>query len=323
MAGLIAGRRLSREIQLRLGYFRFGTVRVPAWSISYRGIMAQTDPRLHQAMAQALHGELANPGIRLIYTNALPLTDPIYRLLVSLPGPGRMSLAFPAEPHMMIRFEKNLEQTIARLGASVRSQIRRTVKKNRQTGYTMRVYASPGEVESYFTDAESVARKTYQRALRVGFTVSPLHRRQANLAAQKGWFRGYILYDGGRPIAFEEDYTYGHHCFNPYVGYDPAYRSSNPGTLLTIKAWEDLISHTETRVYDFGLGDGVYKRRLADVCLDERELMLFRRTWSNHLLRVVLAINFALNQNLRHLLDYLGIYTKIKTFWRKRKVAAV
>ena len=323
LAGLVAGYYHERRTPLKLGYFQIGHFKAPALSTHYQSCLARNEADLHRTIAETLWNELSNGNARLIYVNALPTEDPLYRLLVKTPFSKGIHLAYPPARHMMMHLGKSLEETIASKGSSVRAFLRRIINRNSRPDaapiFTVRLFTRSEEIPTYFIDAETVAEKTYQRALNVGFFPTSLHREQVELSAKKVFFRGSILYDGEKPVAFQEDYLCGTHCFNPYVGYDPAYGSKNPGTLLMIKAWDELIKSTKAAIYDFGYGEGLYKERFADFCICEGELLLFSRTLGNVFFYTVLSVDLLINKSVKHLLNSMGIYNVIKKFWRRLK----
>lgn len=324
LIGIVAGFTHFREIDLKVGYLRLGRFTVPAFSTNYHCCIALpegTGDTLYQKMADTLRYELLHGPSRVVYVNALPTDEPLYRTLAKSSMTKGPTLAYPQARHMMIQLAPTIEETISRRGPSVRSAIRRSLNKNKNsaTPFTMRLFTLPEEIDAYFNDAEKVAIKTYQRALGVGFNPTPLHHTQATLAARKGWFRGHVLYSGSTPVAFQEDYLCDSHVFNPYVGYDPAFRDMNPGTVLLVKSWEALGKTSRAAIYDFGFGEGVYKERLADVCICEGELLLFAPTVKNLLFFVILSVNNVIDTTIKRALSSLGIYDAIKKFWRRKK----
>ena len=326
LVGIIAGYYHERKVPLKFGYLQLGHFKTPALSTNYQCCIGRADQYLHQKMADVLWAELSSGNVRLIYVNALPTNDPLYQTLARTRLSDGICLAYPPARHMMMRLAKTLQETIEVKGPRVRAFLRRIINKNSRPDaapvFTLRLFTRPEELERYFADAEAVAQKTYQRALNVGFQPTSFHRTQAEIAAKKGCFRGNILYNKDNPVAFQEDYLRGTHCFNPYVGYDPAYRSHNPGTLLMVKAWEELIKSTKATVYDFGYGEGMYKERFADICICEGELLLFAMTFGNLFFYVLLSVDLWIEKNLKRLLNTLGIYEAIKKFWRRQKTPA-
>ncbi len=327
LVGIIAGFRHTRVFHLKIGYLRLWRINLPGLSVSYQCVFAEHDEALLSIMAETLLKQFSDTSLHFIYANALPMDNPFFRVLNRLKSCHGYRLTYPPEPHMMIRLAPTLEEIIARRGGQVRSSLKRILKKGDPLrggpAGQVRIFKHPDEIETYFSQAEAVARKTYQRALGVGFKDSRSHRQQVQLAARKGWFHGYVLYHEGDPIAFQEDYVYGMHCFNPYIGYDPKHRSMNPGTLLMLRSWEELIKNTRAEVYDFGLGDGVYKERYADICVLESEVLFFRRETRYGLLRALLAINVRTDRAIRRWLDRLGLRDQIKSFWRQKKAASL
>jgi hypothetical protein len=323
LVAIIAGYIYDRLVPFKLGYFKLGQFKAPAFSTTYQCCMIHPDFIELDSLREILCKELKKDALSFMYINALPIESQLYNVLRKPQFLKSMTLAYPPEPHMTMRLENTLEKTITAKGSSVRAYLKRTNRKidlsAKNSEYMMRCFKTKNELDTYFEHAEVVAKKSYQRALGVGFKLTDQHFRQAEIAANRGWFRGYVLYKNTIPVAFEEDYVCNGHCFNPYVGYNQDYRQSSIGTVLMVNAWKEMITNANAKVYDFGFGDGEYKRRFFDESVKEGELLILSITVKNFFIHTLLSLNLGIDSMIKKTMKSLGVYNVIKRVWRQRR----
>ena len=112
------------------------------------------------------------------------------------------------------------------LSRSTRESAKRYPRKlEKQFGdrLTLQVFRDVKDGDRVFTDLRRVAEKTYQQGLGVSFAQTELQRRLATLLMERGWFRAYVLYLDGEPIAFWQGHAYR-------APSRPASRASTPRT---------------------------------------------------------------------------------------------
>ncbi len=99
------------------------------------------------------------------------------------------------------------------------------------------------------------------------------------LAAADG-VRAWLLFLGGKPVAYlwcgadGDDLRYDH------VGHDPAFSALSPGSVLLGEALGDLFDDRFRR-FDFTEGEGRHKSSLASGAVACRDLLLLRPTLVN------------------------------------------
>jgi hypothetical protein len=177
-----------------------------------------------------------------------------------------------------IELPNTFDDYLASLSSATRKGIRRTaaqVEKAFGDRLSLRRFQDVSELDSYLRDAESIAARTYQRSLGVGFLVDERQRARVRMLMERGWFRSYVLYLDGRPVAFEQGEAYRSRFVSVRAGYDPAYAQHRIGAYLLVKAIEDLVEDARFSVFDFGLGDAEYKRKLAHRSIEEGDLAVF------------------------------------------------
>jgi CelD/BcsL family acetyltransferase involved in cellulose biosynthesis len=138
----------------------------------------------------------------------------------------------------------------------------------------VRRFTDARDLDRLFEDLETVAARTYQRALGVGFRDTPAMRAEIAHAMERGWFRAYVLSIGGIPCAFTYGLRHGGTYHSGATGFDPRLRLG-VGDYLMNREIEDLCGDPEIHRLDFGFGDAEYKRRYADEVREEATIRLY------------------------------------------------
>jgi CelD/BcsL family acetyltransferase involved in cellulose biosynthesis len=199
-----------------------------------------------------------------------------------LPLQGRLYQAFERRSDWPLRLVRLTPQPEVVRGVLVEGRFEDFLagrSKNFRKNYRRRqreLYAAVGAVQiericaveqvAEFLDAiEEVYPKTWQAR-----TFTPRQRNSADerrfyeQAARLGWLKSYVLRCDGRPVAFEIGFQYGGMFFCQESGYDQAWQGLAPGTVLVHSLVEDLFTHDQPRVVDFGYGENQYKRELCN-----------------------------------------------------------
>ncbi len=136
------------------------------------------------------------------------------------------------------------------------------------------IFRSRDQIDRLFADSALIHRETYQHVLGVGFSDEPVQRALTELAMDRGWFRGYVLYLNGTPAAFWHGNAYKGVFGIGATGFDPAFADARPGTYLLMRVVEDLAAEGSVHTLDFGFGDAEYKRHFGDECRLEEDVVL-------------------------------------------------
>ncbi|MCZ2147210.1 MAG: GNAT family N-acetyltransferase [Bryobacterales bacterium] len=208
------------------------------------------------------------------------------------------------------------------MSATRRKHIRRSVRQlqSHPAGEaSILCYRELADLPRMFHDCEQVARKTYQRGLRVGFADNPQTRARLENAAAQGWLRAYILYLGDRPCAFWIGMLYHTVFVSEYMGYDPEYRQSSPGMVLIMRVLERFCTRAQGDIVaevDFGLGHAEYKECLCTKYWDESSVCIFSCTGNGFMLKCMRITTKILDACARRVLASFNILPRIKRAWR-------
>jgi len=170
----------------------------------------------------------------------------------------------------------------------------------------------------FFSLAREVSRKTYQeRLLQKGLPRSLEFVAHAEALATHKRVLAYILLLNSRPVAYMFCFCADGIVTGDYLGYDPAYRSLSPGTVLQYLILQSLFEkHRDMRIFDFTEGEGQQKSFFGT---DERlcaKSYFIRRSLNNIALVLLHYRLDRFTESAAHLLDRCGLKQPIKKFIR-------
>jgi CelD/BcsL family acetyltransferase involved in cellulose biosynthesis len=314
---LLAGRLDLTRMDQRLGYLRIPSG--PSRALMFMGFRGEQSKQNCTLIIRSLLETLENAEADYAQ---IPTTygSEIYRAALELPGYLCRDHAPDLSQNHILRISGDFKQVYSQLSANLREQIRRK-KKKIDADFEGRAdfvcYSQPGDLETAVAHAEEIARKSYQRALAVGFRDSASMRRRLHFCAAKGWLRILIAYLGGRPAAF----TIGTVCNKTYtsdfLGYDPQYRDYSVGTVLQ-SALIERCCNEGVEVIDFSAGDANYKRRFGNDRTTVARLYVFAPHRKGVYLNSVKTAAASANALGKYILAHAGFLPRFKKALRSR-----
>jgi CelD/BcsL family acetyltransferase involved in cellulose biosynthesis len=167
------------------------------------------------------------------------------------------------------------EAYMAKFSAKTRSTLKRKLRKFDELSGGAAIwkqYRTKAELSEFLSLARDLSAKTYQhRLLGTGLPDSASFTAEVLGRAEDGQVRGFILFLEGRPVSYLYLPVRGSRVIYAFLGYDPAYATHSPGTVLQLLAMESLFAEPALTVFDFTQGEGQHKQLFsthADVCAD-------------------------------------------------------
>jgi CelD/BcsL family acetyltransferase involved in cellulose biosynthesis len=133
---------------------------------------------------------------------------------------------------------------LTKFSSKTRHNLTRSVHKFQELSggrIQWRVFATAGEIETFYSVAIHISKKTYKGAIGRGFSEKPAFRKRLIEAAERGSVRGYVLYCADDPVAYAFCRVESSALVYEHIGYDPAYSRSSPGTVLLYLMIERLF----------------------------------------------------------------------------------
>jgi hypothetical protein len=273
--------RLSRSrLPSKLGYATVYAPVVRALSVVHDGLLGERDCGVAEAVLDELFAGLELGVADIVLFRQLPRESPLREAAQARAGFLTRQRITRTDLRWQIDLPDTFDEYVKSLSSATRKSIRRTAAQVERTfgeRLSIRRFPDMGDLDTYVRDAESIAARTYQRGLGVGFLDDEPQQARARMLVEHGWFRGYVLYLDGRPVAFEQGEAYRNRFVSRYAGYDPAHSQSRIGAYLLTKVIESLVDDPQISVFDFGFGDAQYKRRLGHRAIEEGDLVVYAR----------------------------------------------
>jgi CelD/BcsL family acetyltransferase involved in cellulose biosynthesis len=253
--------------------------------------------------------------------NFLREDSELCRLAKRKPGALARDYLRVTQQHYAASLPASVDEFYQGLSPKVRKNQKRQAKKlvdHFSGNVTVRCFRHVTEIEDLIEDVGSVASKSYQRGLGVGFIDNAHTREQLRLKAEKGWLEGYVLYLAGRPCAFVIGDINGNTFGTDYVGYDPEFASHSPGMYLVMRVIEGFCAghHEGVNEVDFGTGHAQYKQVLSNQEWCETSVYIFAPTVKGIDINVVRTLIVGADQLIKRMLSRTNLLQKVKKAWR-------
>lgn len=319
---MLVGRVENGDLTLRIGYKDIAKVSARKMVFIYGGLLGTPNAQNCKALMQAVRSLLKEGHAQVAFFNSLPIDSPLYEAAVSQSFWTRDHAA-TFQLHRRMTLPANASEFYRGLSSKVRKNLgwqARKFEKDFDGLLRLNCFHRAEDLAEMFRDVETIATKTYQRGLGVGFESNPVLRDRLTLEAQRGWLRAFVLYVNNRPSAFWIGKIYGETFYSDFMGYDPEFAKYSPGMYLVTRVIErfcDSINGDAPEVIDFGLGDAQYKSVLGTSEWQEASLHLFAPTLAGLSLNIFRTPAALLNRFGQRMLDKESVL-KLKRAWRSR-----
>jgi hypothetical protein len=208
----------------------------------------------------------------LINVGEVVVGSPLYNAVTKLQAGAFVRRATRKKSvRWLIRMPTTFDDYMMSLRPTTRKAVIRDGRLFQKQNPEFHTIRHPAAVEKFLRDGESISRLTYQWNVGERLCNDEATRRRMIQLAERGQFRGYLVYVNGKPCAFAWGETNQHGVFSYHTpGFDPQYRKVSPGTATLMWVIRDLIENTNCKLFDFGMGgdDLGYKSRFGNVSLE-------------------------------------------------------
>ncbi len=317
---ILVGRIEDVRIRPKIGYFQLPAARTRLLNFANGGLLGNSSEENSEEFVKRAIAALQVGEADAVLFDRIPVASPIYQKASTMPGFLMRDRVIRSEPHSSMTLPNTLEQVFAAFSSGLRAEVRRKKRKIiADFGDRVKItrYIDESGLEGVLGQVEEIAKKTYQRALGVGFENSDRMRQRLRLCAREGWLRMYLLTVDNQPCAFWIGTVYDGVFYSDYNGYDPGYRDYSLGTFLLISMVEDFCKEN-VRAVDFGFGQAEYKDRFSNERAMEASVYIFSQGTKGLFLNGSLTIASSIDGALRAMLDRVDLLPRIKRIWRAR-----
>lgn len=321
---LIVGKIEDMALQFWFGYKKL-EIKTRALIVSQGGVLGEISYSSSKATIRALMNVLIEGEATIIYLSSLQMDSYIYKLSKSLPSFFTRDYFPERGIGWRLSLTGSYKDYLSTLSRNTRDNIRKFSNRvGRKYGerLSLRYYRKPEELDLIMKDTESIARKTWQRAVGVGFFDNNTTRQRYELALGRRQLYVYILYIDDKPVVFRHGLRYGNTYYGEITGMDPAYRDDRLGTILLLKMIEKLCEKQGIKVLDFGTGgdeggNAEHKRIFCNELCEKANVCIYAPTIRGVMVNATRSFLSATKIVAKRILDYLKLKERVKRHWRQ------
>jgi CelD/BcsL family acetyltransferase involved in cellulose biosynthesis len=210
----------------------------------------------------------------------------------------------------------SFDDYLKQFSAKSRNTLRRKVRKyTTQVGGAQPIaaYGTPDALRTFHGLARRVSSRTYQeRHLHAGLPIDP----EVLEGIGRGQGRGYLLFDGERPVAYLFCPIRDGVALYQYLGYDPAYADRSPGIVLQYFVMQEMFADVAIHRLDFTEGEGDQKAFFATGSTPCADIMYLRPSLGNLALVGAHASYMAAAKGGARLAGQLGLKSRLRKLLR-------
>lgn len=231
-------------------------------------------------------------------------------------------------PQTFHRYYIDLQQTFdeysSKFSSKTRSTIRRKIKnfsKNCDNNVHFKCYKSVDEINDFYSLAREVSKNSYQeKLLDAGLPEGRAFKNRLTDLATNNSVRGYLLFDGDKPIAYMYCPISNGTLVYQYLGYNPEYFKWSVGTILHWYAFQDIFNEGIYKYFDFTEGQSEHKRLYSTGSFFCGNVYIFPKSLQAWFLVASHSTVNSLSEKLGVWAEKIGIKAKLKKLLRFRSL---
>jgi hypothetical protein len=319
LENLLVGRMEGSHVDVTFGYWKLLRIPVRQLTFVYRGLLGSESDENCAELVRELRACLIREKAQLTGLHFVKVDSSLHRAARE----GALSICrdlSECRPHWIMKLPAEISAVYAAMSPKARKNRRYEASrllKDFDNAVRVACYSDPADVDRVIAEAESIACRTYQRGLGVGFAANAENRERFLIESQRGRFRGYFLYVRDKPIAFFIGTLYKNVLYDNFTAYDPEYTRYSPGMFLFYQVVDGLCRQG-VETLDFGFGDAWYKSHFGTHKSAETNICVFAHNLSGAGLKLLLIPTQLADRWGKKAVEKLRVLQSVKKKWRDR-----
>jgi hypothetical protein len=274
---LVVARVERRPLHVKAGYRVLFTAPARWLVVVAGGVVGAETPADYRQVTELLRATLRTGEVDILQLSKVEVDGPLHRAaLQDVPGYRRDHGSTPVKHHRS-DLSAGVDAFLAARSKGTRWRLRRRLRKldDAPPKMVVRRIGPDDSVDDATRTLDSIAARSYQRGIGVGFADDELHRAFMASAIEGGPFRAWVLSVDGNPVAFLDGLLHERtfHLFE--TAFDGALADDEPGAILMARVLAELAEEPDVDAFDYGFGDAQYKQSLSDASWDEVDVLEF------------------------------------------------
>ncbi len=317
---VLVGRYEDALLPLRIGYSTFAKLRVRLLVFVQGGLRGRDDDGNIRLIIFAVKDCLKQGDADLALFHYVDVESELFRQSLHLPGFFTRDWLPDVDPYWSKVMGAGSTDAWKTLSIKHRSQLRKRMKSLSdacQGEIRIESFATMEALPSFFRDAESIASRSYQRKMGVGFLKNLETRERYGVYARKGWLRAFVLYAGDTPCAFASGTLNDGKFCSDFLAFDASLKKYSPGTYLVVRVLDELRRQGAGEI-DFGSGSSEYKQRFGNVQYDKAHIYIAAPSLRGMTVNWIRVADLLIHKILRRTLDNLKLLPRVRRILRGR-----
>jgi len=320
---IVIGWTKKIKIPLRLGYFKLHTPFLSCFEIEIGGLLTNGEENSKSVIDSYLSSLLKRKETELLLVDHLYSSNKLWEEIIN-------GLSIKRNPVFKLGITWYAKIKDNETGEKIKLFSSKTASKFRRKARRLKEYFNqeldivtldkPGQIDRFLINADMIGKKSYQYALDVGVKNNDFWKEMLSAFARLGYFKGYLLMNNEKPIAYILGVQYKNIFYQYATAYNDEYKRYSLGEYLRLKVLEQL-DNQEIYYVDYGYGDAAYKRMFGTDSLKEATFRIYGFSFNARLSKFLDKLTTALSENILSILEKAGIVDKIKKLWRRRLIS--
>ncbi|PHZ83675.1 GNAT family N-acetyltransferase [Paremcibacter congregatus] len=219
-----------------------------------------------------------------------------------------------------VNIKGSFDEYIKGFSSKTRSTLKRKINKfEKISGGTIdwRTYSTPTEMAEFHKVARKISKETYQeKHLNVGLPDDEDFKADMIERAKSNTVNGYLLYLDGKAISYLYSPIDQGRFIYAYLGYLPETSKLSPGTVLFLKALEQIFDSGSGKIFDFTEGESEQKKMFSTNHVYCGNLICLENTPTNYFWLMLNKVTNRISKYLGDFFDKLGLKKTIRKLLR-------
>ncbi len=317
---ILIGWTKKQKVPCWLGYYKIETPLLNSLEIEIGGLVTDGSKESAELLKTYLNSVLKNKKFELLLIDHIAETNPLWKSLIQ--GDILKSKPIFKESIAWVSkiYDKETDSPNEIHSSKTKAKFRRKARRLLEqfdNQLEVKELSSKDDLEFFIKNADIIGQKSYQYAIDVGIKDNAYWRKMLNSLLEGNFFKGYLLMNNDKPIAYSQGAIYKDYYYQFATAYDPEYRKFSPGEYLRLEFTKELIEE-KIGFIDYGYGDADYKRMFGTHSTKEATLRIYGKGLRTGFAKFLDKSTTVISEKLKSQLEKAGLFNKIKKMWRSK-----
>ena len=317
---LLIGWTKKQKVPCWLGYYKIETPLLNSLEIEIGGLVTDGTEEATELLKTYLNSVLKNKEFELLLVDHISETNPLWQSLINGDILNTKPIYKESIAWVSKIYDKETDTPNEIHSSKTKAKFRRKARRLLEqfdNKLEVKSLSSKDDMEFFIKNADIIGRKSYQYAIDVGIKDNDYWRNMLNSLVEGNFFRGYLLMNNDKPIAYSQGAIYKDYYYQFATAYDPEYRKFSPGEYLRLEFTKELIEE-KIGFIDYGYGDADYKRMFGTHSTKEATLRIYGKGLKTSFAKFLDKSTTLISEKLKSKLEKAGLFNKIKKMWREK-----